>query len=462
MEGIETTIESNILTEELEPQPISVREAILESDLPAGAIDLFEDFLAEDSPAVENFELAPAPVVRPLGVASGQLPVFSPSSNESVSSFSSVSFVDLTPQNDLYPGDQFPSPDGDTFIRARAGNDFVIGDGNLNDIGNDTILGQGGDDILIGGAGNDSLNGGAGNDSLYGDVGPNTNPELGGFGNDTLVGGNGDDLLDGGIGNDTLVGGNGNDNLFGGDGDDTLNGNKGEDRLSGGFGNDLLNGGADNDFIFGQEGNDTVKGGDGDDQIYGDRFERFTGGSSEDFLNGGNGNDTLYGGVGNDTVRGSAGDDLLFGVGTALSGIDFGRGTIDVLTGGDGKDIFVLGQGENNVFYNDRIPNNEGTRDYALITDFNLGTDSLDVAGSSNNYALRPVGGSGLPTGTGVFFEGGGDSELIAILQPGLSIFASAASAPSTNTLDLAPIDAGFDSSSAAVDVTAIESNIFI
>ena len=63
--------------------------------------------------------------------------------------------------------------------------------------------------------------------------------------------------------------------------------------------------------------------------LLGDRVERFTGGSAEDSLVGGRGNDTLYGGVGNDIVRGSGGDDLLFGVGTEISSVDFGRGTID-------------------------------------------------------------------------------------------------------------------------------------
>ena len=159
----------------------------------------------------------------------------------------------------------------------------------------------------------------------------------------------------GGSGNDTLIGRSGNDSLIGGTGNDILSGRRGNDTLIGGSGNDTLIGGKDNDILTGGRGNDTLKGNSG--------------------------NDILNGGGGNDTLKGHTGDDILIG----------GRGN-DTLTGGSGSDVFVLAK--------DTGPD--------LITDFEVGLDSIGLAGGLSVGDLSFVGndillnGRQLATLTGV------------------------------------------------------------
>ena len=71
-----------------------------------------------------------------------------------------------------------------------------------------------------------------------------------------------------------------------------------------------------------ETGDDTLSGGDGDDLIYGE--------AGNDLLSGDAENDRLDGGTGADTLSGGAGNDTLF----AAQG--------DVVTGGDGDDVFIL------------------------------------------------------------------------------------------------------------------------
>jgi Ca2+-binding RTX toxin-like protein len=52
------------------------------------------------------------------------------------------------------------------------------------------------------------------------------------------------------------------------------------------------------------------------------------------------GDDQLYGGFGDDVLEGSNGDDLLSGVDDKAPS---GAGEIDQLSGGGGKDLFLLG-----------------------------------------------------------------------------------------------------------------------
>ena len=314
-------------------------------------------------------------------------------------------------------------------IFALGGDDIVNGDRGLNSIANDTIDGGSGDDIIFGEGGNDLISGADGSDKLFGDADPNVALFDAPFGNDTLFGGSGKDELFGGNGDDSLDGGSGKDDLFGGDDNDRLIGGRGRDRLFGGKGNDTLEGGNGHDIAYGQEGNDTIYGDRGNDLLYGDRFNRVVGGSAEDSIYGGKGNDTLIGGVGRDSLDGGSGSDRLLGVDPSAQ-VDFGRSTIDTLTGGGGSDVFVLGEGKD-IFYNGGIPGNEGTRDYALVTDFEFRQDSLDVAGSQDNYSVDFTSGS-LPDGLAVYYQPTpGDRELIAVLEID-NIFSSSAS---TNTL---------------------------
>jgi hypothetical protein len=100
------------------------------------------------------------------------------------------------------------------------------------------------------------------------------------------------------------------------------------------------------DIIFGTIDNDTLYGLGGADVL--------DGRSGQDELHGGEGADTLLGGLGDDTLIGGAGDDLLIG-----------GGEDDLLTGGEGRDTFAWESGD--------VPGSD------LITDFLVGTDSLDL-----------------------------------------------------------------------------------
>ncbi|POR39835.1 tandem-95 repeat protein, partial [Methylobacterium sp. V23] len=79
------------------------------------------------------------------------------------------------------------------------------------------------------------------------------------------------------------------------------------------------------------------------------------GGSGNDVLTGGAGNDTLSGGAGHDKLSGGFGNDVLWG----------GSGN-DTLMGADGADTFAFRSGDSGTTF---------------ISDFQLGTDKLDLSG---------------------------------------------------------------------------------
>jgi Ca2+-binding RTX toxin-like protein len=335
---------------------------------------------------------------------------------------------------------------------------------------NDLAFGTERNDILSGGAGNDTLLGLAGFDTLNGELG-----------NDSLLGGDGGDVLDGGDGADFLAGNEGKDILNGGSGDDLFQwvDGDGTDLIQGGEGKDklLFNGSVQGDNLSlsqsdsevllqrtnlvpatlitqGIESFDAINGGGGDDVLNisnlpvasGVEFIKFAGGDGNDRLNansnvspninasGGNGNDNLTGGNGNDELLGDRGNDIIFGgfgndriIGAESTNL--GRGEIDVLIGGAGRDTFVL-----NNFYDDG--NNlidgdvinffngiDGTGDFARILDFKVGEDLIQLSGSRSSYQLKPITGS-LQGGSaaqdiGIFKNTGflQPLELIAIVQ---------------------------------------------
>lgn len=294
-----------------------------------------------------------------------------------------------TPGDDIILGtpgnDEIFALTGDDTVISLGGNDRVFGGLGRDDIvaggGNDFVDGGTGDDLIFGDAGpsqdfesgDDTLNGGSGNDTIFGQGG-----------NDTINGNDGNDNIDGGFGiKDTISGGAGNDTIFsqsesatinGGDGadiitsgfgNDILRGGAGNDRVSGGFGNDQLLGEAGNDQLNANEGDDVVSGGSGNDVVFGS--------SGNDSLTGEAGNDQLLGGDGNDFLSGGDGNDRLIGVNSLNPQFRFGRGERDTLTGSGGKDTFVFGTGTE-VFYDDL-----GQRDFALINDFDLTQDSIEL-----------------------------------------------------------------------------------
>lgn len=173
--------------------------------------------------------------------------------------------------------------------------------------------------------------------------------------------------------------------------------------LSGTANNDNQAGGAANDTIRGGTGNDKISGGDGNDSLFGE--------GNNDILNGGLGNDSVFGSAGGDRLFGDEGDDVLTG---ADATVGRGLGEVDTLTGGAGRDRFVLGATQG-AFYNDGNISTSGISDYALITDFNALEDTIQLSGPKSRYSLG-ASPTGLTAGTAIFLNES-RAELIAIVQ---------------------------------------------
>ncbi|MBW4458758.1 MAG: hypothetical protein KME47_00675 [Nodosilinea sp. WJT8-NPBG4] len=137
----------------------------------------------------------------------------------------------------------------------------------------------------------------------------------------------------------------------------TINGIPGKDSLSRTVVNftDVI-GTSQADVILGDSQNNILIGGGGDDFIFGD-----------------SGNDQLFGGSGSNTLIGGSGNDI-------LNGYEFTSGEVDSLVGGDGSDLFVLGDALDAYYLGSG---------YAIIDDFNPAEgDLIQVFGSANNYSL--------------------------------------------------------------------------
>ena len=95
-------------------------------------------------------------------------------------------------------------------------------------------------------------------------------------------------------------------------------------------------------------------------------------------------------------------------------GANGGKGEVDKLTGGTGVDYFELGW-SGGCYYNDGSTTATGTSDYALITDFQVGVDYLQLDGAYSNYYIG-ASVSGV-SGYGVWYEQGAKDELVAVVQ---------------------------------------------
>jgi hypothetical protein len=127
---------------------------------------------------------------------------------------------------------------------------------------------------------------------------------------------------------------------------------------------------------------------------------------------------SVTGTMGNDVLSGTSGADRISGV--PDSGTHIGKGTKDVLTGGGGSDLFILGDSRG-VFYNDGKNGSSGAGDYVRITDFGA-DDKLQLKGSLSDYfqAQRSIDGF---SGHAVYYDSNGNGaldsrdELIALVQ---------------------------------------------
>ena len=126
-----------------------------------------------------------------------------------------------------------------------------------------------------------------------------------------------------------------------------------------------------------------------------------------------------WGTTGSDSITGTSGNDRLSGVlasGTTAKAM--GANQVDVLTGGAGADVFVLGD-KRGVFYDNRINGNPGLGDYARLQDFQSGVDKLQLA-SGRYLTSTSQGNTSLywdRNGNGrLNLSGSNQDELVAIL----------------------------------------------
>ncbi|MDJ0743015.1 MAG: Ig-like domain-containing protein [Xenococcaceae cyanobacterium MO_167.B27] len=124
-------------------------------------------------------------------------------------------------------------------------------------------------------------------------------------------------------------------------------------------------------MITGTPNSDQLEGTDGADLIRGL--------GDADTLRGGAGNDKLVGSLGDDKLFGNEGNDTLNGSNDHAAGAN----ELDILEGGQGADVFVLGN-QNGAYYSAG-----GSNDFAIIQDFESGIDKLRLSGSINDYSLE-------------------------------------------------------------------------
>jgi len=352
---------------------------------------------------------------------------------------------------------------GNDTLSGESGNDFYIVDSAL-DVVIESMSSLGGNDTISSTA-NYTLSGGVENLTLRGTAAIGVGNSL----NNIITGNSLANTLDGGLGNDSLSGEGGNDfyiidsindiviesaslgtdsvlsNISGymlagnaevlilgnevasGTGNslaNTLIGNASSNSLNGGEGNDSLVGGAGSDYYIIDSLSDTIIEGvsagidsvlanitgytlSGNTEVLmlGNAIASGTGNSLDNFLIGNSISNSLIGGIGNDSLQGAS----------------FGNiAQKDTLTGGDGIDAFILGNGVG-CFYDDGDTLTSGTANFAFIVDFNAAQDKLVLSGVASDYTFvaSDTGVVGL-TGSGfygLFREQGAADELVAILK---------------------------------------------
>jgi Ca2+-binding RTX toxin-like protein len=130
--------------------------------------------------------------------------------------------------------------------------------------------------------------------------------------------------------------------------------------------------------IYGTDGMDSLTGTAVDENLFGK--------GGNDRLRGGGGNDCLFGGSGNDDLFGDAGDDILNG----MDAIALGVNERDAFKGGTGFDLFIAGDADNLYYVG------KGDTDKAVIEDFSISEDVVQLHGSASDYQATFTNGSTL------------------------------------------------------------------
>jgi Ca2+-binding RTX toxin-like protein len=432
-------------------------------ELPGGGTDTaYVDFSGYTLPAnVENVVLGPNAGAASLTGDSGNNALTGNSLGNTLDGGAGADTMSGGDGNDFYIVDNLNDVvievggEGTDSIRSNVISFTLASNAEYLELGTNAVTGVGNASVntLAGNTTFNSLFGGAGNDSIFGGGGADT--LNGGTGDDTMVGGSGNDYFVVDSADDSLVGGGGSDGIIsqiegytlasgfdvlvldngifagtGNAGNNSLIGNSLSNTLSGGAGEDTLRGRTGHDYYYVNSVGDVVieAVSEGTDTVEFSGFASYTlsnhvdrlvlgmsavdgyGNSLNNSLTGNADNNSLFGAAGRDSLNGGGGNDTLWGSSAST------RNEIDTLTGGTGANVFVLGNASA-AFYNDGLASQVGTSDYAYITDFTPGTDTLQLRGAASSYYLGTHTVAGLTAHQGLFLESGSVDELIAVIQ---------------------------------------------
>ena len=337
---------------------------------------------------------------------------------------------------------------GNHILLTGKGSDTIRGD--LDGLGQVTVLsGAGDDNIEIGGT-TVFVEGGAGSDTIKVN---GADVEVWGWGKAAGERGSSGlaskiDALAGNDGDDIIIGGSGDDRLYGQGGDDLIEGNGGADTLAGGLGNDVVAGGT---FDFSLDGTAVdirdVDLGASIDGVLDIRVLDLSDGN--DVIRGGAGDDILIGGGGADIVTGASGLDLIAGdfasivltgkmVAQRIASIhqDSGRQGADTIDSGAMNDILIGGgagdelrspSGDNIVLGDFGVVEGDNIRaaiaSISSISSSQGGSDTL-TTGRGNDQLIGGEAGDALNSGLGVdiLFGDNANLDFVGLILTGLAL----------------------------------------